>query len=149
VLAIALLSFYTLLKVTLGLHTILMSHVVFNIAFVAAIVRTRLSYMDSAIEEAALDLGASPFKSFFTITLPLIAPGVLSGALLAFTISLDEFVIAFFNSGPAEPTLPIQIYSMVRFGVTPDVNALATLVMGISITLILIAQRFTDIRRVV
>jgi spermidine/putrescine transport system permease protein len=141
VLAIALLSFYSLLKMSLGLHSILLSHVVFNIAFVAVIVRTRLSYFDPYLEEASLDLGATEVATFFKITLPLILPGVMAGALLAFTISIDEFVIAFFTAGPAQPTLPIQIYSMVRFGVTPDVNALFTVVVLVSITLILLSQR--------
>lgn len=141
VMAIALLSFFTFLNVRLSLSTILISHIVFNIAFVAAIVRTRLSYYDPSLEEASMDLGASPLKTFFTITLPLILPGVIAGSLLAFTISLDEFVIAFFTAGPAQPTLPIQIYAMVRFGVTPDVNALATIVLGVSIILILLSQR--------
>lgn len=143
VLAIALLSFFSLLQMTLGLYTILLSHVVFNIAFVAAIVRTRLNYFDPSLEEASLDLGASEIATFFKITLPLIFPGMIAGALLAFTISIDEFVIAFFTAGPAEPTLPILIYAMVRFGVTPDVNALATIVVLISIMLILISQRLS------
>jgi len=142
VLAIALLLFYSFLQMTLGLHSILLSHVVFNIAFVAAIVRTRLSHFDPSLEEASLDLGASEVTTFFKITLPLIFPGIIAGALLAFTISVDEFVVAYFTAGPAEPTLPILIYSMVRFGVTPDVNALATLVVLVSITLLLTAQRF-------
>ncbi len=142
VLAIALLSFFTFIEMPLSLLTITISHIVFNIAFVAAIVRTRLSYFDNTLEEASLDLGAPPLKTFFKITLPLILPGVIAGSLLAFTISLDEFVIAFFTAGPAQPTLPILIYSMVRFGVTPDVNALATIVLSLSALLILIAQRF-------
>jgi len=146
VLAIALLSFYSLIKINLSLLTIMLSHIVFNIAFVAAIVRTRLSYFDPSLEEASMDLGAPPGKTFFNITLPLILPGVISGSLLAFTISLDEFVIAFFTAGPAKPTLPIQIYSMVRFGVTPDVNALATIVLGVSIFLIILSQRLGGTR---
>jgi spermidine/putrescine transport system permease protein len=125
----------------LSLLTITISHIVFNIAFVAAIVRTRLSYFDNTLEEASLDLGAPPVQTFFKITLPLILPGIIAGSLLAFTISLDEFVIAFFTAGPSRPTLPILIYSMVRFGVTPDVNALATIVLSISALLILISQR--------
>jgi spermidine/putrescine transport system permease protein len=141
VLAIALLSFYTFLRLTLGLQSILLSHIVFNIAFVAVTVRTRLSYFDPYLEEASMDLGASEVATFFKVTLPLILPGVVAGALLAFTISVDEFVIAFFTAGPAQPTLPIQIYSMVRFGVTPDVNALFTIVVLISITLILISHK--------
>lgn len=141
VLAIALLSFYTFIELPLSLLTITISHIVFNIAFVAAIVRTRLSYFDNTLEEASLDLGAPPVKTFLKVTLPLILPGIIAGSLLAFTISLDEFVIAFFTAGPARPTLPILIYSMVRFGVTPDVNALATIVLSVSALLILIAQR--------
>ncbi len=141
VLAIALLSFFTFLEMPLSLLTITISHIVFNIAFVAAIVRTRLSYFDLSLEEASMDLGAPPLKTFFKITLPLIMPGVIAGSLLAFTISLDEFVIAFFTAGPSRPTLPILIYSMVRFGVTPDVNALATVVLAISVMLILLSQR--------
>lgn len=141
VLAIALLSFYTFIEIPLSLLTITISHIVFNIAFVAAIVRTRLSYFDNTLEEASLDLGAPPVKTFLKVTLPLILPGIIAGSLLAFTISLDEFVIAFFTAGPARPTLPILIYSMVRFGVTPDVNALATIVLSVSALLILIAQR--------
>jgi spermidine/putrescine transport system permease protein len=100
-----------------------------------------LSYFDNTLEEASLDLGAPPVQTFFKITLPLILPGIIAGSLLAFTISLDEFVIAFFTAGPSRPTLPILIYSMVRFGVTPDVNALATIVLSISALLILISQR--------
>lgn len=146
VLAIALLSFFSLVKVNLSIMTIMISHIVFNIAFVAAIVRTRLSYFDASIEEASLDLGATPLTTFLKITLPLIFPGILAGSLLAFTISLDEFVIAFFTAGPAQPTLPIQIYSMVRFGVTPDVNALSAIVLGVSFVLILISQRLGGIR---
>lgn len=142
VLAIALLSFFTFIEIPLSLLTITISHIVFNIAFVAAIVRTRLSYFDNTLEEASLDLGAPPVKTFLKVTLPLILPGIIAGSLLAFTISLDEFVIAFFTAGPARPTLPILIYSMVRFGVTPDVNALATIVLSVSALLILIAQRF-------
>ncbi len=142
VLALALLSFYSLLQMTLGLYSILLSHVVFNIAFVAAIVRTRLNHFDPSIEEASLDLGASEVTTFFKITLPMIFPGIVAGALLAFTISMDEFVVAYFTAGPAQPTLPILIYSMVRFGVTPDINALATIVVLVSIVLLLAAQRF-------
>jgi spermidine/putrescine transport system permease protein len=143
VLAIALLSFYTLLDMTLGLHSIILSHVVFNIAFVCAVVRTRLRNFDYAIIEASIDLGASEFGTFWRITLPVIFPGVLAGALLAFTLSVDEFIIAFFTAGagPASTTFPMQVYAMIRFGVTPEVNAIATIVLGVSFTLILISQR--------
>ena len=143
VLAIALLSFYHLLNMTLGLQSIILSHIVFNIAFVCAVVRTRLRDFDYAIIEASIDLGASQVTTFWRITLPVIFPGVLSGALLAFTLSVDEFIIAYFTSGagPSSTTFPMQVYSMIRFGVTPEVNAIATLVLGVSFTLVLASQR--------
>ncbi len=143
VLAIALLSFFTSLEVTLGLHSIILSHVVFNIAFVCAIVRTRLRHFDWSIVEASIDLGASEARTFFRITLPSIYPGVLAGALLAFTLSVDEFIIAFFTAGAgqASTTLPMQIYAMIRFGVTPEINAMATVIMLVSFTLVFLSQR--------
>jgi spermidine/putrescine transport system permease protein len=143
VLAIALLSFYTLLGFTLGLHSIILSHVVFNIAFVCAIVRTRLRHFDYSVVEASIDLGASEFVTFLRVTLPMIWPGVLAGALLAFTLSVDEFIIAYFTAGPgsSSTTLPMRIYAMIRFGVTPEINAMATIVMLFSFTLVLVSQR--------
>lgn len=145
VLAIALLSFYNLvfaglLRLSFGLWTVILSHVVFAIAFVAIVVRTRLRNFDRTIEEAAKDLGATEVSTFFTVTLPLILPGVIAGGLLAFTLSFDEFIIAFFTKGTTE-TFPTQVYSMIRFGVTPEVNAIATLVLLVSITLVLVSQR--------
>jgi spermidine/putrescine transport system permease protein len=143
VLAIALLSFFTLLDFTLGLHSIILSHVVFNIAFVCAVVRTRLRQFDWAVFEASVDLGASEITTFRRIILPMILPGVLAGAMLAFTLSIDEFIIAYFTAGAGQSstTLPMQIYSMIRFGVTPEINAMATVVMLVSFTLVLLAQR--------
>jgi spermidine/putrescine transport system permease protein len=143
VLAIALLSFFTALKLTLGLHSIIVSHAVFNIAFVCVVVRTRLKHFDTSIIEASIDLGAGEVRTFFRITLPVILPGVLSGALLAFTLSVDEFIIAYFTAGagPASTTFPMQIYSMIRFGVTPEINAVATIVLGVSFFLVLLSQR--------
>ena len=145
VLAIALLSFYNLvfaglLNLQLGLWTVILSHVVFDIAFVAIVVRTRLQHFDRSIEEASLDLGANERRTFLNITLPAIAPGVIAGGLLAFTLSFDEFIIAFFTKGTVE-TFPTQVYSMIRFGVTPEVNAIATFVLLLSISLVLISQR--------
>jgi spermidine/putrescine transport system permease protein len=143
VLAIALLSFYTLLDFTLGLHSIILSHVVFNIAFVCAVVRTRLKHFDYSILEASEDLGADDFTTFRRVMLPVIFPGVLAGALLAFTLSVDEFIIAFFTAGAgaSSTTLPMRIYSMIRFGVTPEINAMATIVMFVSFTLVFFSQR--------
>jgi spermidine/putrescine transport system permease protein len=143
VLAIGLLSFFNLLRFTLGLQTIVLAHVVFDMIFVAAIVRTRLGYFDRRIEEAAADLGANPVKTFLLVTLPAILPGVIAGALVAFTLSIDEFVIAFFNSGPTSATFPIRVYAMIRFGVTPVINAVAAIVMTLSLLTILIALRLT------
>lgn len=145
VMAIGLLAFYTAVGMTLGLHSVLLSHVVFGTAFVAAIVTTRLGHVDPSLEEASRDLGASKVGTFFRITIPVLAPGIVAGALLAFTLSLDEFVIAFFTNGPSTPTLPIVIYSMVRFGVTPEINALAALLLLVSFTVVLAAQRLTGL----
>ncbi|GIH90199.1 ABC transporter permease [Planobispora siamensis] len=143
VLAIGLLVFYGMIKMTLGLHSVLLAHTVFGMAFVAAVVRTRLTHADTSLEEASRDLGAGPVTTFLRITLPQLTPGIAAGALLAFTLSVDEFVIAFFTAAPTEPTLPIVIYSMVRFGVTPEINALATLLLAVSFTVVIVAQRMT------
>lgn len=143
VLAIALLSFFSLLDVRMGLHTIVLAHVVFNLAFVCAVVRARLKSFDWSIVEASADLGASAFTTFRRVTLPVILPAVVAGALLAFTLSVDEFIIAFFTAGAgrASTTLPMQIYSMIRFGVTPEINALATIVIAVSVTALALSQR--------
>jgi len=140
-LAIGLLALFTSLHLTLGLHSVIISHALFCMAFITAIVRGRLAQIDSSLEEAAQDLGDSPVGTFFRVTLPSIKPALIAGGLLAFTLSLDEFVIAFFTDGPSTPTLPIVIYSMVRFGVSPEINALATVVLLISAVIVTIAQR--------
>lgn len=143
VLAIALLSFFSLLKMTLGLHSIILAHAVFNIAFVCTVVRTRFKHFDRSIVEASIDLGANAFTTFRRVTLPVIAPGVIAAALLAFTLSIDEFIIAYFTAGPgsSSTTFPMQIYAMIRFGVTPEINAVATIVMGVSFVLVFLSQR--------
>ena len=121
---------------TLGRTTVTIAHAAFAISYVAVVVRARLSGMDRRLEEAAMDLGANEWQVFQRITLPLIWPGVLSGGLLAFTLSLDEFVITFFTSGPGATTLPIQVWSMVKRGVTPELNALSTLMLLASMALV-------------
>ncbi|MFD1156651.1 ABC transporter permease [Roseovarius aestuarii] len=143
VLAIALLSFFSLLGVAMGLHTIIVSHVVFNLAFVCAVVRARLKSFDWSIVEASADLGASTFTTMRRIVLPVLMPAILAGALLAFTLSVDEFIIAFFTAGAGRSsiTLPMQIFAMIRFGVTPEINALATLVMAVSVIALALSQR--------
>lgn len=136
-----LLLFVLVLPIKLGLATVTIAHSVFGIAYVAVLVRTRLDGLDIQLEEAARDLGANAREVFFRITLPLIMPGVIGGALLVFTLSFDDFVITFFVTGPGATTLPIEIYSMVKRGVTPEINALATLILFGSITLIAAALR--------
>lgn len=143
VLAIGLLAFFALVGVTLSLFSVLLAHVVFGMAFVAAVVIARIGQTDSSLEEASRDLGAGVVTTFRKITLPSIAPAIIAGALLVFTLSLDEFVIAYFTNGPTTPTLPIVIYSMVRFGVTPEINALAALLLLVSFTIVISAQRIT------
>lgn len=143
--AIAFLSAFNLvftqkLGQQLGLWSVVLAHTTFGVAFVAIVVATRLAHFDHSTVEASLDLGASEARTFLNVTLPQIAPGVIAGALIVFTLSVDEFVIAFFTAG-IEVTLPIKIYSMVRFGVTPVVNALAAVVLGVSIVLVLAAMR--------
>ncbi|NUT58976.1 MAG: ABC transporter permease [Agromyces sp.] len=142
-LGIGLLTLFSLLTVTLGLHSVILAHAVFATAFVTAIVLARMATLDPSLEEASRDLGAGPVRTFMRVTLPQLAPGIVAGALLAFTLSLDEFVIAFFTTAPTQPTLPIVIYSMVRFGVTPEVNALASLLLLVSIVTVIAAQRLT------
>lgn len=144
-LAIGLLALFALVGITLGLHTVLLAHVVFGMAFVAAVVLARLGHTDPSLEEASRDLGAGPVSTFFRITVPSLMPAIVAGALLVFTLSLDEFVIAFFTDGPSTPTLPIVIYSMVRFGVTPEINALAALLLLVSFTVVISAQRITKL----
>ncbi|SEK29543.1 ABC transporter permease subunit [Pacificibacter marinus] len=114
-----------------GMLTIIIAHATFGSAYAAVVIQSRLVDMDLSIEEAALDLGAKPLRVFFDITLPIIAPALMSGWLLSFTLSLDDLVIASFVSGPGASTLPMVIFSKVRLGVSPDVNALATIIIGI------------------
>lgn len=130
------------LRVTPGFGTIIIGHVAFNVSYVAIVVRSRLADMNPRYEEAARDLGANEWTTFWRITFPLILPGVISGALLAFTLSLDDFVITFFNAGPGTTTLPVFVYGLLKLTVTPEINAISTLILlgstvliGISILL--------------
>ncbi|MGL4414580.1 ABC transporter permease subunit [Roseinatronobacter monicus] len=122
-----------------GLTTIIIAHTTFCAAFVAVIAQSRLRSMDESLEEAARDLGAGPVRVFFDITLPVITPALVAGWLLAFTLSLDDLVIASFVSGPGASTLPMVIFSKVRLGVSPDINALATIIIGFVLIAVLIA----------
>ena len=137
--ALSTLLFFVILGISLSRYTILIAHVAFNIAFVAIIVRARLADMDSDLEEAAADLGANAWVTFRRVTLPLLMPGIVAGALLAFTLSLDDFVITFFVAGPGSTTLPVRVYSMIRFGLSPEVNAVSTLMFLGSTVLVVIS----------
>ena len=114
-----------------GITTIIIAHTTFCMAYITVVVQSRLSDLDLSLEEAAMDLGATPFRVFFDITLPIIAPALVSGWLLGFTLSLDDLVIASFVSGPGSSTLPMVIFSKIKLGVSPDVNALATIIIGV------------------
>ncbi len=139
VMALSTLLFFVLVAVPLSRYTILVAHVAFNISFVAVVVRGRLAEMDKGLEEAAADLGASAWTTFRRVTLPLLMPAIVSAALLAFTLSLDDFVITFFVSGPGSTTLPVRVYSMIKFGVTPEVNAISTLMLLGSTVLVVVS----------
>jgi len=140
---VSLLIFFVMVNFTLGIFSVALAHIAFCIGFVAIVVRARLSGMDESLTEAARDCGASPWQTFRYVTLPLIMPGVIAGALMAFTLSIDDFVITFFTAGAGTVTLPLQIYSMIKIAVTPEVNAVSTLLMLLTLALIIIASRLT------
>jgi len=140
---VSLLIFFVAIDLTLGLTSIILAHIAFCIGFVAIVVRARLAGMDESLVEAARDLGATPVQAFRLITLPLIMPGVIAGALMAFTLSIDDFVITYFTAGAGALTLPLKIYTMVKISVTPEVNAVSTLLMLLTLALIVIASRLS------
>ena len=123
-----------------GVTTIVLAHTTFTMCYVSVVVSARLVSFDKSLEEAALDLGCTPFDAFRSVTLPMIAPALISGWLLAFTLSLDDLVIASFTSGPSSTTLPIKIFSAVRLGVSPEINALSTIMIGIVTVGVIIAS---------
>ncbi len=126
----------------LSLTPIIIGHVAFSFPFVAVVVRARMAGFDRALEEASKDLGASEWQTFWNVTVPFMKPGLIAGGLLAMTLSLDDFVITFFTSGPGTLTFPVQVYSMVRFGATPEVNAASTVLIVVTILLTVIAVRW-------
>lgn len=140
---VSLLIFFVMLNLTLGMVSIVLAHIAFCVGFVAIVVRSRLAGMDESLTEAARDLGATPWQAFRLVTLPQIMPGVVAGALMAFTLSIDDFVITFFTAGVGSSTLPLQIYTMVKISVTPEVNAVSTLLMLLTLALILTASRLS------
>jgi spermidine/putrescine transport system permease protein len=139
VMALSLLLFFSSINVSLSRWTVLIGHVAFNTAFVAVIIRARLASLDPRLEEAAADLYASPWQAFRRVTLPLLRPAILAGALMAFTMSFDEFVITSFVSGQGDTTLPVKIYSSIRFGLKPEITAVASLVLLISVALVVVS----------
>jgi spermidine/putrescine transport system permease protein len=140
---VSLLIFFVGIDLTLGLTSIILAHIAFCIGFVAIVVRARLAGMDESLVEAARDLGATALQAFRLVTLPLIMPGVIAGALMAFTLSIDDFVITYFTAGAGALTLPLEIYTMVKISVTPEVNAVSTLLMLLTLALIVIASRLS------
>ncbi|HKV07115.1 MAG TPA: ABC transporter permease [Thermoanaerobaculia bacterium] len=141
VLGAALLTFFGVVEMRLSLWTVVIAHVVGSVSYVAIVVRARLSGLDPSLEEAARDLGAGPFETFRRVTLPLLLPGIAASALLVFTLSIDDYVVTSFVAGVGSTTLPLHIYSMLKVGVTPEVNAVSTLLLAVTIVLIVLAHR--------
>lgn len=143
---VSLLIWYNRIGIDLGWFTILIAHVIFTLPFTLIIILTSFAGFDMRLEEAAQDLGATPLRTFRFITLPLVMPGVLGGALMAFTLSFDEFVLTFFVAGGGVQTLPLVIYNRIRYLLSPEINAIATIVMGFSIGLLILAQVAVAVR---
>ncbi|MCG6859611.1 MAG: ABC transporter permease subunit [Salaquimonas sp.] len=146
IIGLSLLLLFIAMNIDRGMMTVIIAHTTFAMCYVAVVVSSRLISFDRSLEEAALDLGCSPMEAFFYVTLPIIAPSVVAGWLLAFTLSLDDLVIASFTTGPGATTLPIKIWSAVRLGVSPEINALSTILISI-VTVGVIAASTIDRRR--
>ncbi len=138
--AVAALTLFLAMKLSLSLATIIVSHIVFCVAYVTLTVMGRLEGMDPKLEEAAQDLGATPLIAFFKVTLPLLMPGIIAGCLLAFVLSLDDFIITQFTAGVGDTTLPLWIYGSVKFGVKPTINALSTIMIVLTVSVSLAAE---------
>jgi putrescine transport system permease protein len=143
---LSLLLLFVSMGISRGFWTIVLAHITFSMCFVAVVVQSRLVTFDRSLEEAAMDLGCPPVRTFFQITLPLILPAVVAGWMLGFTLSLDDLVIASFTTGPGATTLPMKIYSEVRLGVTPEINAICTILIGL-VTLGVITASIISKRR--
>ncbi len=144
---LSLLLLFVALDAARGFWTVTVAHVTLALCFVAVVVQSRLGALDRSLEEAAMDLGCSPLRAFVAVTLPLIAPAIAAGWMLAFTLSLDDLVIASFTTGPGSETLPIRIYSEVRLGVKPEINAICALVVGLITLLIVVASLASKLSR--
>jgi putrescine transport system permease protein len=143
---LSLLLLFVAINFDRGFWTVVLAHATFTMCFAAVVIQARLTDFDQSVEEAAMDLGASPAGTFFQVTLPIIAPSVISAWLLAFTLSLDDLVIASFATGPGATTLPMKIYSQVRLGVTPEINAISTILIGFVTIGVLIASYMTKLQ---
>ena len=141
-LGVALLLLFVMLEWPLGLATVTIGHCVFNLPLVIMVLRARLRKIDPVWEEAARDLGASPWQTFVYVTLPLLRPAILGAGLMAFTLSLDDFVVTFFTTGPGSTTLPLKVFSMMRTGVTPAINALSAILVTVSMVMIGVSLAF-------
>jgi len=140
---VSLLLFFIMINFTLGMVSITLAHIAFCVSFVTIAVKTRMYGMDNSLLDAARDLGASPVKSFFLILIPTILPGIIAGWLMAFTLSIDDFVITFFTAGVGSSTLPLAIYSMLKMGVTPEVNAASTIIILVTLVLTSVATKLS------
>jgi spermidine/putrescine transport system permease protein len=140
---VSLLLFFLLINFSLGMISITLAHIAFCLSFVTIAVKTRMHGMDDSLMDAARDLGASPARAFFSVLIPTILPGIIAGWLMAFTLSLDDFVITFFTAGVGSSTLPLAIYSMLKMGVTPEVNAASTVIIICTLILTSIATKIS------
>jgi putrescine transport system permease protein len=143
IIALALLLLFVASGIDRGAHTVAAAHATMTMCFVTVVVQARLAALDPALEEAAMDLGATPLRAFLLVTLPLAAPAIIGGFLLAFTLSMDDLVLASFTSGPGATTLPMRIYSQVRLGVTPEINAVSTLLVAVAAVVVTAATLLT------
>ena len=147
IIGLSLLLLFVALDVPRGVATIVVAHATMGTCFVAVVVHAKLASLDRSFEEAAMDLGATPFGALWRVTLPLAAPAIAAGFLLAFTLSLDDFVLASFTSGPGATTLPMRVYGMARLGVTPEINAVSTLMIGFVAAFLALAAIVTTLWR--
>ena len=141
VFAVALLSGFNAASIGLSMKTVIIAHIAFMVSFVIVVVKARMAGFDKALEEASMDLGANEVQTFLYVTMPFMLPGIVAGALLAFVLSFDDFVITFFNSGVGNTTLPLKVYSMVKFGVTPEINAISVFMLLVSLLMLLASYK--------
>lgn len=147
ILGMVFMAFFSLLSLPFGMVTLVIAHTAFCIPYIFMMVKARLVGMDKSLEEAAMDLGASPVRTFFDVTLPLLMPAVMSGSLLAFAMSLDDVVISIFVNGPRLNTLPVKVYTQMKFGVTPEINALCTIMLGATLLVLLLYSIVKRVRK--